>query len=103
LVGKNYRSFCVYVVREDGQKSRKLSMREAGSVSLWILWPQLAVYLLASVIGWWLGSKLPPETIRGIGSLSLWLRVLWAGPYGIDLALRAKYSGFRLQAYGHKG
>lgn len=102
LVRKKYRSFRIYVVRNDGQKGRKLSMREAGLVSLWVLSPQLAIILLVSMLGWVLSSKLPPETIRSIGSLSLWLRVLWAGPYGIDLALRAKYPGFRLQAYGQR-
>jgi len=102
LVRKKYRSFRVYVVRHDGQKDRKLSMREGALISLWILSPQIAVILLVSVLGWVLSSKLPPETIRSIGSLSLWVRVLWAGPYGIDLALRAQYADFRLQAYAQK-
>jgi hypothetical protein len=102
LVRKKYRSFRIYVVRDDGQKGRKLLMRGAGLVSLWILSPQVAVYLIVSVLGWLLSSKLPPETIRSISSLSLWLRIFWAGPYGIDLALRAKYPGFRLQAYGQR-
>jgi len=50
LVRKNYRSFRLYVVRDDGSKSRNLSIREAVSVWLWILWPQLALLLLMSVV-----------------------------------------------------
>lgn len=102
LVRKNYRSFRVGVLRDDGQRSRRLSVREASLVWLWILGPQLALLLTASIIVWWFGDKLPPETIRSISSLSLWLRFLVVGPYAVDLALRAKYPGFRLQAYGYR-
>jgi hypothetical protein len=102
LVQKNYRSFRVGVLCENGQQDRRLSMREAGSVWLWILGPQLALLLIASVLVWWYGAKLPPETVRSISSLSLWLRFLVVGLYAVDLALRVNYSGFRLQAYGYR-
>jgi hypothetical protein len=59
LVRKNYRSFRVYVVRDDGSKSRNLSVPEAVSVWLWILGPQLALLLLVSVVvGSWVRSFL---------------------------------------------
>lgn len=102
LVRKNYRSFRVYVVRGDGSRSRNLSMREAISVWLWVLGPQLALLLLVSVVlGFW-GAKLPPDTVRAFSSLSLWLRILVIGPYAVGLALRAKYPAFRLEAHGFR-
>ena len=100
LVRKDYRSFRMYVVRSDGRQDRKLSLREAASVWLWIFGPQLALLLVASLVVWFSGTKLPSQTIRGLTSMSLWLRFLVVGPYGVDLALRAKYPTFRLQACG---
>ena len=102
LVRKNYRSFRLYVVRDDGSKSRNLSIREAVSVWLWILWPQLALLLLVSVVGWFWGAKLPPDTVRGFSSMSLWIRFLVIGPYAVGLALRPKYPAFRLEAHGFR-
>ena len=100
LVRKNYRSFRVYVVRTDKQLDRKLSVRETAAVWFWIAWPQIAVYLLLSlVVGLWRG-ELAPEVVRGISSLSMWLRFLVVGPCAVALALRATYRGFSLQAYG---
>jgi hypothetical protein len=102
LVRKNYRSFRVYVVRDDGSKSRNLSVREAVSVWLWILGPQFALLLLVSVVvGFW-GAKLPSDTVRGFSSMSLWLRFLVIGPYAVGLALRPKYPMFRLEAHGFR-
>lgn len=100
LVRKNYRSFRVDVVRDDGQRSRRLSMREATMVWLWILAPQLAFILILSVVFWGYRAKLPPEIVRGIPSWSVLLEFLVVGPYAVDLALRAKYAGFRLEPYG---
>ena len=99
IVRKNYRSFRVVVEREEGQKSRLLSVREAGQVWLWILGPQLALVLATLALSYY-ASRLSAENVNLITSLSLWLRILAAGPYGIGLALRAHYPGFRLQAYG---
>ena len=100
LVRKNYRSFRVGILRDDGRPGRRLSMREAGRVWLWILGPQLALLLTASVVASWYGAKAPPETLRLITSLSLWLKFLLIGPYAVDLALRVRYPGFRLQPMG---
>ena len=102
LVRKNYRSFRLYVVREDGTQSRKLSIREAVSVWLWILWPQLALLLLVSVVVWFWGARLPPDTVRRFSSMSLWIRFLVIGPYAVGLALRPKYPAFRLEAHGFR-
>jgi len=101
LVRKNYRSFRVEVRREDGQRVRRLSIREAGLVWLWILGPQLALLLITSIIVWWYDT-LPAQTVQSISSLSLWLRFLLVGPYAVDLAVRAKYPGFQLEAYGYR-
>jgi hypothetical protein len=102
LVRKNYRSFRVYVVREGGAQSRDLSLREAASVWLRIFGPQLAFLLFTSlVVGFW-RTKLPTDTVRGLSSMSLWLRFLVIGPYAVNLALRVKYPTFLLQAYGFR-
>ncbi len=99
---KNYRSFRVYVVRDDGSKSRNLSIRKAVSVWLWILGPQFALLLLVCIVVWFWGAKLPSETVRGFSSMSLWLRFLVIGPYAVGLALRPKYPTFRLEANGFR-
>src|SRR5204863_3453654 len=95
LVGKDYRSFRVYVLRSDGHQGRSLSLREAIKVWSWIFGPQLAFILATSLVVWWYGTKLPAQTIQSITSLSLWLRFLVVGPYAVDLAFRAQYPGFR--------
>jgi hypothetical protein len=102
LVRKDYRSFRLYVVRDDGSKSRSLSLRQAVSVWLWILGPQLALLLLVSLAVWFCGTKLPPDTVRGFSSLSVWLRFLVVGPYAVGLALRSEYPAFRLEAHGFR-
>jgi hypothetical protein len=101
LVRKNYHGFRVDVLREDGQRTRGLSMREASRVWLWILGPQLALFLIASLIVSWPGATLRPETVSAINTWSLLLRFLMVGPYAVHLALRAQYPRFRLQAYGY--
>ena len=101
LVRKNYRSFCVYAVRGDGDRNRSLSMSEAVRIWFWLLSPQLAL-VLVQLIFWRYSAKLPDEALRLISSLALWLRFLCVGPYGVHLALKATYPGFRLQAYGYK-
>ena len=101
LVRKHYRSFRVYVVREGGERTRRLSIRETASVWLRISMPQL-VYLFVWFVIDWLGgrTKIPRDTLRAIAEISVWLRILFVGPYGVDLAVRAKYPTFRLQPYG---
>jgi hypothetical protein len=100
LVQKNYRSFHVEVIRDNGQNTRELSVVEAGWVWLWMLGPQIAFLLTVSILVWSYRTRLPGETLNSITSLSLWLRLLLVGPYAVDLAMQAKYQGFRLQAYG---
>jgi hypothetical protein len=102
LVRKNYRSFRVYAVRDGGIQSRDLSIREAVSVWLWIFGPQLALLLLVSLVVGFGGAKFSPDTVRRFSSMSLWLRFIVVGPYAVGLALRAKYSAFRLQARGFR-
>lgn len=102
LVRKNYRTFRIVVARENEQESGDLSVGEALRVWLWILSPQLALLLITYLATGWYGSRLPPETIRSISSLSLWLRFLAVGPYSISMALGAKYPGFRLVAHGFR-
>lgn len=100
LVRKKYKTFRIEVLRDDPTQTAKLSLSESGRVWLWIFGPQLALVLASSLIVWWYSAALPPETVRSISSLSLWLRFLAVGPYAIGLALRAHYPGFRLQSYG---
>jgi len=50
----------------------------------------------------WAGRYLEPAAMKGINSLTLWLRILVVGPYAIHFAIPAEYSGFRLQAYGYR-
>lgn len=102
LVRKNFRSFHLYVLREDGSKGRKLSIRDALSVWQWIFVPQLAFFVLASLAVSFLETRVAPDAVRGFSSLALWLRVLLIGPYAIGLALRRKYPSFRLQANGFR-
>jgi hypothetical protein len=102
LVRKNYRSFRIEVVREDGVRTRSLTLHEASRVWLWLLGPQLALFLAASLLAILFASKELPEALRGVSALALWLRILLAGPYGIHLAMNARYPGFRLQAYGYR-
>ena len=100
LVRKNYRSFRVYVVREGGERTRRLSIRETASVWLRIFMPQLVYYLLWFVIYLWGRTKIPLDTLRAISEIGVWLQIFFVGPYGVDLAVRAKYPTFRLQPYG---
>lgn len=102
LVRKNYRSFRVYVVRHDGEKSRTLSMREIVSVWLWIFWPQCAFVLITSVIILFWDESLAADTVRGLSSWSLLIRHLVVGPYAVGFALRAQYKAFRLEAHGFR-
>lgn len=100
LVRKRFRSFRVDVIRENGAQDREISTREAMRVWLWILGPQLAVMLVAWVL--WYGAQMPADTLGSLGTLFSWIQVLAAGPYGVGLAMRAKYNGFRLQGYGYR-
>lgn len=102
LVWKNYRTFRIVVVRENGQETRGLTMGEVLRVWLWIFAPQLALLLIVLMIAVWYGNKLPATTLQAIDTLSRWLLFLVVGPYSIASALRAKYPGFRLIAHGFR-
>jgi len=92
LVRKKYRTFRVGIVQDDGERGRGVSVTDVCLIWLWILGPQLALFITASQIVWWFSAQIPPETIRFIASLSLWLRFLVVGPYSIDLAMAGKIS-----------
>ena len=100
LFRKNYRTFRICVIRDDGQRSRRLSLLEILQVWLCIMGTELAFLTVASLVLFGYKNKLPAETIRSISSLSLWLRFLLVGPYAVGLALRIRYPGFHLQATG---
>jgi hypothetical protein len=102
LVRKNYRSFRVYVIRQEEQRGRRLSIREAGKVWLRILWPQLVFLLISALILWWCRDRLQPSTLRALSTLSEYLLLLAVGPFAVSLALRVRYPAFRLQAYGYR-
>lgn len=99
LVRKDFGSFRIYAVR-DGQRSRRFSLREGISVSLWIFYPQLAFSVLVSLFVGWLRTESATDAIRGISSWVPWLQFLAVGPYAVGLATRAKYSKLRLEAHG---
>jgi hypothetical protein len=100
LFRKNYRTFRIYAIRHDGQRSRRMSLLEILQVWLCIMGTELAFLTVTSILLFLYQNKLPAETIRSLSSLSLWLRFLLVGPYAVGLALRIRYPGFRLQATG---
>ncbi len=100
LIRKHYRSFRIYVIRDDGQQGHKLSWREIGLVSLCIVGFQLAFIVLWLVVVY--ASDLAPERMSAASTLELWFRFFVSGPYAIGLALRIRYPGFRLQTSGFR-
>lgn len=94
LVRKNYRSFRVAVLRETGERTRRVSTREALAIWLWIAGPQVALILTGGVLVSFYRS---PDLAKTIDALYLWLCFLLVGPYAVGLALRARYSRFKLQ------
>jgi hypothetical protein len=99
LTRKKYRSFRVNIIGEDGQQKQKLSLVEVGLVAIWILGPQLALFILGSLFAQIYSAS---TGVNHISSWSLWLRFLVVGPYAIGLALRAKYPRFHFQAHGYR-
>jgi hypothetical protein len=97
LVRKNYRSFRIYVVHPNGQQSRRLSLRESLWVGLCLVVYQISFIVALILIVVASGNKLAP-----LIALEVWLRFFVAGPYGIALALRVRYPGFRLRASGFR-
>ncbi len=102
LVRKKFRTFRLEVTRDNRYPSSELSLPESIRIWLWIFGPQFALSLAFSGLLQFYGDRLQPETVRALPSMALWLRFLVVGPYAVDLALRMKYRGFRLQAYGYR-
>jgi hypothetical protein len=102
LTRKNYRTFRVAIMNEDGELGRRLLFRQGVKVWLRVLCPQLSVILLVVISAGMAGSLQSEALTRAIKAFWPWLQVLVAGPYSIANALRAKYRGFCLQAYGHR-
>ena len=100
LVRKNFQSFRVYVIRKDGERPRRLAFGEGLTVWLRFVAPQLAYSLLGLLFVSLLRPQLSTRAIGEVSSLLRWPLFLVVGPYAIDLALRGKYSKFRLAAYG---
>lgn len=105
LARKNYRSFRVYVVHHDGTRGRRLSFLEGIQVWLLVFAPLLALILIewllvpiATLIGVSIGAV--REVLRKTDFLFILLGFLVIGPCGVELALRAKYPRFKLQALG---
>ena len=100
LVRKRYRSFQIFVVRDDQLPRRSLSPSEILRIWFQVAWPQ-AVFLVGTFLALSLEVwNVSPETLQRFSSLELWLRILVVGPSAIGFAMRAHYKGFRLQAYG---
>jgi hypothetical protein len=102
LPRKNFRTFRLEVVRDGGASSRIFSAREGVEVWFWIVWPQVVVLTVLSLLAYWIGSTGATEVARSISGLALWIRILIVGPYSIDLAMRTKYPGFRMRIYGYR-
>ena len=102
LTRKDFRTFRLEVLRGNGETSRKLSAVEGLQVWFWIVWPQLVVMTILSLIVYWLNQVGAEEPGRAISGMSLWIRILAVGPYAIGLALRTPFPGFRIRAYVYK-
>jgi hypothetical protein len=103
LVRKQYRSFYVVMLRDHGSVSRKLPQAEAVRVSIRVLVPQVLFLAAFSIFVFFLqDANLDDQMLRGISSLSIWLRFLLVGPYSMQFAVPGAYRGFRLQSYGQR-
>jgi hypothetical protein len=99
LVRKNYESFRVYVIREDGGKGRSLSMAEGLVIWLWIFAPQFAFFVIFNMGAEQASKFLPDMMVVLLLPLLFLLLFLAVGPYAVGLAMRRGYHAFRLQAY----
>ncbi|MBN9659898.1 MAG: hypothetical protein J0H49_17055 [Acidobacteria bacterium] len=102
LFRKKFRTFRLAVLREDETSTSEPSWSEAYRVWLWIFGPQLALSLALGVLLRFYGDRLAPDLLRSLSSISMWLRFLVVGPYAIQLAVDARYRGFRLQALSYR-
>jgi hypothetical protein len=99
LIRKNYGTFFVAVIRGDQAPERYVSPEEIGKICVRVLWPQVAFLAAISAAGYYFRGQLSEENIRLMNTISLWGRFLVVGPLSIQGAIRAHYSGFRLQAF----
>jgi hypothetical protein len=97
LLRKQFRSFRVYVIRDNGQRTKTLSLRDTVRVWIWLLRPQLALHLSAAAL-----ALFSPKAYVIISYISL-AYLLWAGPYAMKLALSVQYPTFRLQSFSRSG
>jgi len=80
LVRKNYRSFHLYVVRDDRVRDRRLSWHEVCPVWLWIFLPQLTFVVLSEVAGAVI-SMVNPAAVSTAGSALSAIRFFVVGPW----------------------
>lgn len=95
LVRKQFRLFRIEVVREDHSPGDRLSFFEIASVSIHLLWPQLAFFVAINSL-----ASLLDRTGSGLGSIMFWITLFLIGPLAIKLAVQAQYSRFKLQPFG---
>jgi hypothetical protein len=91
LVRKEYRTFRVVVLRYDDDQSRRLSIREATMVWLWVFAAQFVFSAICAFLR---------RPVMQIGSLSILIQFLVVGPNAVSFALRRRYPKFQLQAQG---
>jgi hypothetical protein len=99
LFVKKYQTFLIQAIRENESLPTKLTFRESLNVWWWIFAPQLALVLLVNTFFFFFESKIPPDTIGSISTLATQLRFLFLGPFGIGIAMKMPYRGFRLEAF----
>ena len=102
LVRKTYRSFRIAIIREGEQSARKFTAPEGGYVFLRLLAVQGSYYVGYSFLLQLLSFVVAPQTLRPFMSSMVWLMPLAFGPAAVNYAVRSKYIGFRLQAYGYR-
>jgi len=97
LVRKNYRTWNLSVVRDSGQRSRRLSLAETLRLSGWVVVPQVAFLLIWTILfRYFAGVAMRAETLLGA------IPFLVEGPYSVGLTVRVKHRGLRLEAHGHR-
>lgn len=102
LTRKKYRTFHIYIVRDNDEQSRSISWREAGLVWLCFFGVQLAFLIALGLAVILLSGRVSPAILGPIVNLEPFWRFFVVGPYAIGLGMRIKYPGFRLQANGQR-
>ena len=99
LTSKTFKTFFICVVREGDPPRRAMLPAEIGSVCLRVLWPQIAFLTAASFKMFYFGEYLSAGAISSMSAIALAVQFLIVGPFAIQWALKARYPGFRLQAF----